>query len=156
MRREVDTTVRNARVTVSVVTPDRPDEPDFGRIRARASPAAGSQPDGSVMLNDAITARAAAARRRERSDRRDADRTRCPGEVVLRWLHDQSTTMRYELVDVSDGGYRVHTTLPVIPGTVAVLLRLLPKGEVLDQSAIVAWSNPSPDRDGYEIGLRVI
>ena len=105
------------------------------------------------MLNDAITARAMAARR---SDDRSADRARCPGEIVLRWLHDQSSTMRYELVDVSDGGYKVHSSLPVIPGTVAMLLRLLPTGEALNQSAIVAWTKPCDERGGFDVGLRLI
>ena len=64
--------------------------------------------------------------------------------------------MRAPLVDMSDGGCRLHLSLPVPTGTTAILLRMLPDGVELGQSAIVAWCRPAADGDGYEAGLRRI
>ena len=89
------------------------------------------------------------------TERRATPRAACPAEVVLFWLHDPHTLLRLRLTNVSDGGYRLHASLPVIAGTTGVVLRLLPDGREIDQPVLVAWTRENPD-GGYDIGLRRI
>ncbi len=100
------------------------------------------------MLNLSATAKDAG--------RRQSARAACPGEVVMCWLHDPDTPLRLRLIDVSNGGYRLSSTLPVLPGTIGIILRLLPEGTTLDDSVMVVWSHRVDDGPMYEIGLRRI
>ncbi|MHC4910417.1 MAG: PilZ domain-containing protein [Planctomycetota bacterium] len=86
-------------------------------------------------------------------ERRVSDRVPFPAEITLVWNHDPSTVVRYATLDASDGGYRIQTSVPVLPGTTGVALRLLPEGRPLNCAIMVAWSAPSED-GGYEVGLR--
>lgn len=88
-------------------------------------------------------------------DRRDSDRLPFPAEMVLVWNHDLQTPMRYPVSDAGDGGYRIHTSLPVLEGTTGMVLRLLPgRGRPLDQPVMVAWIKPTELCAGYDVGLR--
>lgn len=88
-------------------------------------------------------------------DRRDGDRLPFPGEVVIAWTHDLTRPVRYRIVDAGDGGYRIHSSLPMLEGTTGMVMRILPgRGGAIDQPVMVAWTRPSDDGAGHEIGLR--
>lgn len=88
-------------------------------------------------------------------DRRRSDRLPFPAEMVMVWNYDLNTTMRYRVIDAGDGGYRIHSSLPMLVGTTGMVLRLLPsRGQQLDQPVMVAWTRARPNGDGYDIGLR--
>ncbi len=88
-------------------------------------------------------------------DRRESDRIPFPAELVLAWNHDLSMSMRYRVIDAGDGGYRIHSSLPILEGTTGIALRLLPGGRApLDQAVMVIWIRPSSDEDGFDVGLR--
>ena len=86
-------------------------------------------------------------------DRRDSDRAPFPAEMTLRWLHDPETLIRFQILDVSDGGYRLRTRLPIRAGTTGIAVRLLPRGEPLEHAVVVVWMRPTDD-GAYELGLQ--
>lgn len=89
------------------------------------------------------------------SDRRISDRLPFPAEMVLVWNYDLNTPLRYSVIDAGDGGYRIHTSLPVTAGTTGMVLRLLPGfGQSLDQPVMVAWVRPVEEAQGFDVGLR--
>ncbi len=92
------------------------------------------------------------------AERRAGDRNEFPAEVVLLWHHQPWTTIRYQLVDMSDGGLRIRANLPFVEGSSATIVRLLPEGTRLDRSGIVVWSRhtPSAGRPAFEAGLRFL
>jgi len=110
------------------------------------------------MIHDGVTgpARQSARTGHAGTERRAADRAPLPAEITLRWLHDPETLLRVAVLDVSNDGYRIRTTLPTRTGATAIALRLLPTGEVLDHVVVAIWCASTPHNDGYEIGLRRI
>lgn len=87
-------------------------------------------------------------------DRRRSDRVPFPAELVLAWMHDLGTPMRFRVVDAGQGGFRIHTCTPVIEGMTGIAIKLLPNGDPLDRAVMVAWVGP-PDENGKRyIGLR--
>lgn len=88
-------------------------------------------------------------------ERREEARAPCPGEVVMFWLHDPEMRIRFKLVDVSDGGFRIRSVAPVLKGTTGVVSRLLPEGTPIDRMVSVAWTQQGEDGT-WDIGLRVI
>jgi len=100
------------------------------------------------MLHDAALDRATSS-----AERRGDERTSGPDEIVIGWLHDPETTVRYQLVDMSSGGFRIRSTLPLITGTTGIAIRLLPEGEVLDQPVMITWTRRR-ESGQYDIGLR--
>lgn len=89
------------------------------------------------------------------TERRGSARTAASGELALAWSHDRQNTMRYQLIDVGDGGMRIQSTVPILTGTIGTALRLLPEGEKLDQPVMVVWVRRLED-ELYDIGLRCI
>jgi hypothetical protein len=88
-------------------------------------------------------------------DRRQSDRIPFPAEMVMVWNHDFDTPMRYRVIDAGDGGYRIHSSLPLQEGMTGMVLRLLPsRGQALDQPVMVAWSRATEEKHGFEVGLR--
>ncbi|MCI0631191.1 MAG: hypothetical protein L0Y44_11125 [Phycisphaerales bacterium] len=88
-------------------------------------------------------------------ERRESDRLPFPAEIILVWNYDLYTPMRYTVIDAGDGGYRIHSSLPVLEGTTGMVLRLLPSfGQSLDQPVMVVWSRASQQSGGFDIGLR--
>jgi hypothetical protein len=105
------------------------------------------------MLHDPTLHRAndpAASGERRASDRADGS-----GELVLCWSHDRDNTLRYRLIDVGDGGMRIQSSTPILTGTIGLALRLLPEGEMLDQTVMVVWVRQLEDGQ-YDIGLRCV
>lgn len=87
------------------------------------------------------------------SERRLAPRAACTDEVVLMWLDDPSP-VRYGVLDRSDGGFRIRSAVPALTGSLARVLRLLPTGEPVNKTVMVAWSRAVGE--GFELGLRVV
>ena len=87
------------------------------------------------------------------SNRRTKNRTPYDGEAVLRWSHDFDTPVRYNVVDRSDGGMRIVSQCPLSEGMTGVITRYLPEGTSVHQPMMVAWSNTTPDEDGYHCGV---
>jgi hypothetical protein len=87
-------------------------------------------------------------------DRRDAQRALLPLEVTLLWHHDPGQVLRFHAVDVSDGGLRVRSSLPLVEGMTGMVLNLLPRGEPVNRSVLVVWARPSRSGQGHEAGLR--
>jgi hypothetical protein len=87
------------------------------------------------------------------TERRTSDRVPYPAELTLLWHHDLEHVMRYRIVDVSDGGFRIRAAAPVIEGMTGTVLRLLPDGQKLNQSVMVRWVRQS-EGGLYDIGLR--
>ena len=87
-------------------------------------------------------------------DRRQMARIPFPAELVLIWHHDVNTRLRYRVRDISDGGFRIRSTTPLVKGTTGTALTLLPEGEILDMALVVVWCNEDLENGGYEVGLR--
>lgn len=90
------------------------------------------------------------------AERRAGDRNKFPAEVVVLWHHQPWTTIRYQLVDMSDGGLRLRANLPFVEGSSATFVRLLPEGTKIGRSGMVVWSRftPSDGRPAFEAGFR--
>lgn len=90
-------------------------------------------------------------------DRRTSDRVPYPAEAIVVWTHDLASPMRYRVIDAGDGGYRIHSSMPLLEGTTGMLLRLLPgRGRPMDQPVMVAWIKPAEEEaTGYDVGLRI-
>ena len=101
------------------------------------------------MLHDSITDRTTELD----TNRRTSPRLPCPAEVVITWLDDAATPMRYALIDVSEGGYRIRASLPRLTGTTGMVVRYLPSGENVGEPIMVAWTRTRED-GLYDLGLR--
>lgn len=95
-------------------------------------------------------------------NRRASDRVPFPAEMILLWNHDASLRHRYRVLDASDGGFRIHSALPMLEGTTGMVIRVLACSiESAAQPVMVAWCRPLAVDDngaggtGYEIGLRL-
>ncbi len=88
-------------------------------------------------------------------ERRTSDRVPYPAELVIVWNHDLESAVRYPVLDASDRGFRIRSSMPLSAGTTGIALRLLPEGHPLDRSLVVIWTRPCPTGDGHEVGLRL-
>lgn len=87
-------------------------------------------------------------------DRRRSDRVPFPAELVLAWMHDLGTPLRFPVVDAGDGGFRIRTATPVIEGMTGLAVKLLPSGDLLDRAVMVAWVGPPEQNGERQVGLR--
>ncbi len=101
------------------------------------------------MLHDAVFSRADAS-----AEPRRHPRVPLPAELVLVWHHDLQTPIRYRVIDASDGGVRIRTTVPVVEGMTGTALKLLPQNRVINRPVMVVWVASSPDSPEHEAGLR--
>lgn len=108
----------------------------------------------SVMIHDSLMHRNTETDRK--GERRASSRTPSQAEVTIRWHHDLDSTLRYELLDVSEGGICIRSGFPVLEGMMGTVLNLLPRGKVINQSAMVAWIRPVSQGSAYEIGIRYV
>ena len=87
------------------------------------------------------------------TERRAEPRITCPAELILVWFYDTSTPVRYAMLDVSDGGFRIQTSTPIPTGTTGMVVRLLPEGEEVEEPVmVVRISRAEPGV--YHVGLR--
>jgi hypothetical protein len=93
------------------------------------------------------------------ADRRREARVPYPAELLVQWFSDLKTTVRYRIIDASEHGFRLRTSLPLPEGMTGIALKLLPEGRVLEKTVVVAWSREAANREtpvGYEAGLRIL
>jgi hypothetical protein len=93
------------------------------------------------------------------ADRRHgSDRVEVNAEAVVVWSHAPGVPVRYRALDISPGGMRVRSTLPLREGMIGTLLSLLPGGAAPNQAFQVVWCKRCNDESGalsgYEAGLR--
>ncbi len=90
------------------------------------------------------------------AERRGAARDEFPAEVVVLWHHQPWASIRYQMVDLSEGGLRLRSNLPFVEGSSATFVRILPEGTRLGRSGMVAWSRrvPYDGRPVFEAGFR--
>ncbi len=94
------------------------------------------------------------------TDRRwGSDRERTAAEAVVVWSHSPATPIRYKVLDISEGGLRIHSPLPLREGATGQLVSLLPSGSCMNREYQVVWCRKSSADDavalgGYEAGLR--
>lgn len=74
----------------------------------------------------------------------------------MQWHHDPHAKVRYRVIDFSEGGFRLHSSLPLLTGMTGVALQLLPEFRTLSQPIMVAWSRASEAGIGFEVGLSFI
>jgi hypothetical protein len=88
------------------------------------------------------------------SDRRESLRARCLAEATVCWQDNPFIVCRYPAEDVSDGGMRIRSALPMLEGSVGRALKLLPSGRDLERAVMVIWCRRDDESNRYEIGLR--
>lgn len=105
------------------------------------------------MLHDAAFDRTAF---HQSEERRISPRIEYRAELIMQWHHDPYAKVRYRVIDFSDGGFRLHSSLPLQEGMTGIVLRLLPEFQILSQPVMVAWSRPAEAGMGFEVGLSFI
>ena len=87
-------------------------------------------------------------------ERRQSARTPSQCELLVLWHHDPSTTVRYAVVDLSEGGVRIRTSTPPVQGMTGIAVRMLPEGTQLNRPVMVAWAGPASNEGSFDAGLR--
>ena len=109
------------------------------------------------MLHDRILSRQslAAERRYGRRVAAESDLP-SPAELILVWLHDPATPVRYRMLDAGAGGFRVASACPLKEGMAGIVRRILPEGKIVDRAMVVAWCRSVDDGAEHEAGLRYL
>jgi hypothetical protein len=89
-------------------------------------------------------------------DRRPATaRVAVTGELLVAWSHAAESPIRYVVLDMSEGGARIASTLPLREGMTGTVLSLLPSGTPIQRKFQLMWCRPGTGpASGYEAGLR--
>lgn len=74
------------------------------------------------------------------------------GEVLIAWSHAKDSPLRYRLLDISEGGMRIHSLLPLHEGMTGIALSLLPSATSLNRDFQIMWCRRSGT--AYEAGIR--
>lgn len=74
------------------------------------------------------------------------------GEVLVAWSHAKDSPLRYRLLDISEGGMRIHSLLPLHEGMTGIAISLLPNATALNRYFQIAWCRRSDN--AYEAGVR--
>jgi hypothetical protein len=86
------------------------------------------------------------------------DRSDVGYEVLVRWNGVNATPVRYRALDVSDGGMRIKSMLPLREGAMGTVLSTLPHSALVNRAFTIVWCRKSSevDRNGvaFEAGLR--
>jgi hypothetical protein len=88
------------------------------------------------------------------TDRRRSPRAEVHAHLVVIWHHDTRTAVRYPLLDISDGGVRIHSATPLPNGMSGTAVKLLPEGRLIHRMCTVSWARPPVDGGPFEIGLK--
>ncbi|MDZ4830289.1 MAG: PilZ domain-containing protein [Phycisphaerae bacterium] len=79
-------------------------------------------------------------------------------EVLVAWSHVAKTPVRYRALDVSAGGMRIRSMLPIREGLRGTVLSTLPHGVTANRPFKILWCKKVTTEDGsgvaYEAGLR--
>ncbi len=105
-----------------------------------------------IMLHDSLSPEADP--RLTGDDRRLSARRTVHAELVVRWHHDHATPVRYPVLDMGEGGCRIHSATPLLRGMSGTAVRLLPEGAVINRMCTVTWSRARGDGRATEVGLR--
>lgn len=106
------------------------------------------------MLHDGTQARVSG--QRISTERRHSPRVAFPAELVVRWHHEQELSIRYEVIDSSEGGFRIRSSMPMLEGMTGIALKLLPEGTPVNRTVMIVWIGPSTASGGSEFGLNFI
>ena len=108
------------------------------------------------MLNDDVLGRT--LRFTGETERRDGDRRPFAAELVVTWDAHPEQTLRYPIENVSEGGYMLRSTLPVLEGELGMAIRTIPtdEGGDLQRKIMVVWSQPGKPFEGYHIGVQFV
>ncbi len=84
-----------------------------------------------------------------------APRTVVSGEILIAWPHASEAPLRYAILDVSEGGVRIQSLLPLREGMTGLAISLLPEGKALNRKFQLMWCRRSSSSANlYEAGLR--
>jgi hypothetical protein len=87
-------------------------------------------------------------------NRRTESRTKTDREVLIAWHHAPDQGARYGVVDESQGGCLITSTVPLIEGMTGTVLGRIPAKGHRHSAIVVAWSRPV---DGtWHVGLRYL
>lgn len=106
------------------------------------------------MLHDGTHARVSG--QQVSAERRHSQRVAFPAELVVRWHHEQELSIRYEVIDSSEGGFRIRSSMPMLEGMTGIALKLLPEGTPVNRTVMIVWIGPSTSDGSSEFGLNFI
>ena len=94
-------------------------------------------------------------------ERRQSERYTDNGEVIIRWLHDEKTPIRYKVANQSGEGLSILTSAPLNQGMTGLIEKLVPSGNTIDKAGIVVWCRIQDKKSNgnnlfYRIGLRFV
>jgi c-di-GMP-binding flagellar brake protein YcgR len=91
-------------------------------------------------------------------DRRVDSREASDIEVLVAWAHAPRTPVRYRAIDISSGGMRIRSMLPIAEGAQGNILSSMPHAALPNRSFQAVWCRKATTDDGsgmvYEAGLR--
>ena len=108
--------------------------------------------DVGLMLHDQSMSRTSPTTGLD--NRRDAPRLETDREVLIAWHHAPDQGVRYGVVNESQGGCLITSTVPLIEGMTGTVLGRIPTKGHRYSALVVAWSRPV---DGtWHVGLRYL
>ncbi len=90
------------------------------------------------------------------AERRRSQRDAFPAELVVKWHHEPEMPIRYEVIDSSEGGFRIRSSMPMLEGMTGIALKLLPEGTRVNRTVMIIWVGPCATGGGSEFGLNFI
>jgi hypothetical protein len=88
-------------------------------------------------------------------ERRSSARTPFPARVVVAWRDGGGACETHAVVDMSLGGFRLHSDHDVPVGRAGRAVQLLPERTAVDLDVLVVWSVRKPS-GGCEFGVRFV
>lgn len=93
-------------------------------------------------------------RRTQLEDRRRNSRKCTERELLISWHHDPGQGVRYGLINESQGGCLIISSVPLVDGMTGTVLARIPAQGHCSASVVVAWSRHVKDR--WHVGLRFL
>lgn len=106
------------------------------------------------MLHDGTQARVSG--QSMLAERRQSQRDEFPAELVVKWHHEPEFPVRYEVIDSSEGGFRIRSSMPMLEGMTGIALNLLPEGTPVNRTVMIIWTGPCASGAGSEFGINFI
>lgn len=88
-------------------------------------------------------------------ERRSSERAPFPARVVVAWRDGGGACETHAVVDMSLGGFRLHSDRDVSVGRAGRAVQLLPERTAVDLDVLVVWSVHKPS-GGCEFGVRFV
>lgn len=87
-----------------------------------------------------------------------SDRVAANFDAIILWSAASQAPVRYRALDISDGGMRICSMLPLREGSIGTILSTVPHSAVVNREFMVVWSRKSTHVDSngvaFEAGLR--